>query len=183
MNRTPILVIVIVAVVIVALVLCGCCVCGMLALAWSSTSMSGPPVVVTREVLQTVTLKPEVVVTREVLQTVTPKPEVVVTKEAPVPTSQDLVGSRWHMVYEGPISGHTEYDFTFRSAGKLDLHNPRDTTPDNDAWELNGTKITLMINDSYAVYEGQLSGRDFMSGTAKNKKAYTWDWEARRVSN
>ena len=167
MNRTPILVIVIVAVVIVALVLCGCCVCGMLALAWSSTSMSGPPVVVTREVLQTVT----------------PKPEVVVTKEAPVPTSQDLVGSRWHMVYEGPISGHTEYDFTFRSAGKLDLHNPRDTTPDNDAWELNGTKITLMINDSYAVYEGQLSGRDFMSGTAKNKKAYTWDWEARRVSN
>ena len=167
MDRTPILVIVIVAVVIVALVLCGCCVCGMLALAWSSTSMSGPPVVVTREVLQTVT----------------PKPEVVVTKEAPVPTSQDLVGSRWHMVYEGPISGHTEYDFTFRSAGKLDLHNPRDTTPDNDAWELNGTKITLMINDSYAVYEGQLSGRDFMSGTAKNKKAYTWDWEARRVSN
>jgi len=85
-----------------------------------------------------------------------------------VPTAQELEGSRWHMVYEGPISGHTEFDIMFHPEGQLEIH--RAGYVGKHTWELDGNKIRIGINNDYAVYEGQFSGRDFVSGTAKNKQ-------------
>jgi hypothetical protein len=105
----------------------------------------------------------------------------------PSPTSQDLVGSRWHMTYVSPSTGKpAEYYLTFQAAGKLKLSGPPGVTIITTGaytWELDGTQITLRFNDGYATYEGQLSGGDFMSGTAENVKSFTWEWEARRIAN
>ena len=93
----------------------------------------------------------------------------------------ELVGSRWRLTYDSPNFGHREYDLIFREAGKLINTHPNEKTPDNDTWEARGNKIELRFNNGYAVYRGEFSDPNHMSGTSTSKAGGTWKWQAHRL--
>ena len=96
------------------------------------------------------------------------------------PTADELVGTRWLLVYDAPEDGHREYDIVFHADGRLQTFHPNDRTPENDTWELEGSQITMCMNDCYAVYTGEFLDYDTMAGTTENVKGKTWDWIAHR---
>ena len=93
----------------------------------------------------------------------------------------ELVGSRWRLAYDSPNFGHREYDLIFREAGKLINTHPNEKTPDDDTWEASGNKVELRFNNGYAVYRGEFSDRNHMSGTSTSKAGGTWKWQAHRL--
>jgi hypothetical protein len=85
-------------------------------------------------------------------------------------------GSRWHY-----IDQQWEYDITFMPNGVLQSRHPHDKTPNDDAWEQNGTEVRFYFNNKYSRYQGTMAGHNLMSGTATNKRNKSWTWKATRV--
>jgi hypothetical protein len=114
----------------------------------------------------------------------TPTPTSTSTAtDTPTPRWQmgdDLVGTRWTLVYDAPQDGHQEYDIIFHEGGRLETFHPNDRTPDNDTWKLVGSKITLCMNDCFAMYTGEFLDADTMAGTAENDNHESWAWTAYR---
>jgi hypothetical protein len=97
-----------------------------------------------------------------------------------VPTEEDLIDTRWIIVYHAPNEGDREYYLIFHENGVLENTHPNDKTHDNDTWALEGSEIVIRFNDGYAVYRGTFSDRDAMAGTATNKVGESWEWTASR---
>jgi hypothetical protein len=103
--------------------------------------------------------------------------------EANQSESMALEGSRWTLVNVDSEFGDTEKDIIFGENGTLEVFDPNQqvvVTPGNDDWELQGKKITLRINDGYAVYEGEIHDQRTMGGEATNKAGLGWEWRAHR---
>jgi hypothetical protein len=96
-------------------------------------------------------------------------------------SASDLIGSTWRLVYDNPRFGHRDYSLIFLENGKLINTHPNERTPDNDTWEINGRTAVLKFNNAYAVYTGQFSDRDHMSGSATSKTGGKWQWNSYRV--
>ncbi len=92
----------------------------------------------------------------------------------------DLVGTRWQIIYNNPYFGPRDYDLIFNDQGRLVSTHPDAKLPDNNTWELRGRKITLRFNRAYAVYTGELTDSDHMSGTATSESGGVWNWKATR---
>ncbi len=106
------------------------------------------------------------------------------TRPAPngIAEFKSLAGSRWHLVCDEPRYGQREFDLIFRKAGRLSNTHPNDSTPDNDAWEMNGRNVVLKFNNAYATYRGELTDDgNGMAGTATNVIGEKWEWSARRL--
>jgi outer membrane biogenesis lipoprotein LolB len=91
-------------------------------------------------------------------------------------TVPSLSGSRWHYMDQ-----QWEYDITFTANGVLRTTHPNDKTPDNDTWEQDGAVVKFYYNNKFSRYQGNIMGRNLMSGTATNSKNKTWTWKATRV--
>jgi hypothetical protein len=98
----------------------------------------------------------------EVLE-VPPLPEPVPA----VPPGLELEGSRWSLSYTAP-SGEHSYDVEFSGSDILRLHNPHDTTPDNDRWRQSGAVIELTMNDGFVTYRGLFQDPGLIRGMADN---------------
>jgi hypothetical protein len=97
-----------------------------------------------------------------------------------LPSSNDLIGTRWLIIYNDSVVGHLEYYLIFHENGRLESTYTNDTTPNNDTWEMKGEQIILSINDGYAIYTGKFTDNDTIIGTAENIKGISWDWIAYR---
>lgn len=103
--------------------------------------------------------------------------------EANQSVSMALEGSRWALVNVDSEFGDKKKDVIFGEDGKLEIFDPNQqvvVTPGNDYWELHGKKITLRVNDGYAVYEGEIHDERTMGGEATNKAGLRWRWTAHR---
>ena len=84
-----------------------------------------------------------------------------------VPAALELQGSRWTLSYTSP-DGDQSYDLEFGPRGVLHLHNPHDSTPDNDAWVQSGALVELSFNDGFVRYRGLYQDRGLIRGMADN---------------
>jgi hypothetical protein len=118
--------------------------------------------------------------------TFTPTPTLTLTPTnttAPFPTAEELIGTRWRIVYDAPRSGHMEYELSLLANGVLRNTHPNDKTYDNDTWEMVGSQIIIKFNDAYAVYTGDFIDFDTIAGTATNKVDEEWEWMAYRIKD
>ncbi len=95
--------------------------------------------------------------------------------------ADELVGTTWRVKYHSPDFGPKEYNLEFHPKGKLINTHPSESTPDNDTWEVKGGKVILKFNDAFAVYTGQFTDRDHLSGNATSKRGTKWNWKAHRI--
>lgn len=109
-----------------------------------------------------------------------PMPTVTPLPPPTEPAPGDLTGSRWFIYYAEPSGDYYEYELVFHPGGRLENSHPNETTPDNDTWMQSGDTVVLFFNDSYATYEGQISG-DAISGMAVNVTGGLWAWNAYRL--
>ncbi len=101
-----------------------------------------------------------------------PQPEAVRVPPLPdpapnLPAGLDLSGTRWTLSYTAP-SGEHSYDLEFAEEGALRLHNPHDSTPDNDRWAQSGAVVELSMNDVFVSYRGLFQDGDLIRGVADN---------------
>jgi len=73
------------------------------------------------------------------------------------------------------------YEILLKSDGHIYSYHPSDATPENDFWKQRGKKITLMMNDNYAVYKGKLINDSTMIGQGRSK-GFQWKWSAKFVT-
>jgi hypothetical protein len=106
----------------------------------------------------------------------TDKNNAVGTEADSVETVASLAGSKWHYTDK-----QWQYDIEFADNGVLHCKKPNDKTPDNDSWEQDRETVRFYYNNKFSQYQGVLSGRNLMSGTAKNIRGNTWEWSATRV--
>jgi hypothetical protein len=113
--------------------------------------------------------------------TTQPPPPTIAPPLVPTaPTTGDLTGTHWFIYYYEPGGDYYEYNLIFHPNGRLENSHPNETTPDNDAWMQSGDTVILLFNDSYATYQGQITG-ETMSGTAINITGAAWTWDAYRL--
>ncbi len=93
----------------------------------------------------------------------------------------DLTGTQWRIVYDDP-DGHKDHELLFYPGGRLGFKHPNDTTPDNDFWIQDGTKIILTINSKFVTYTGTLL-ENRIEGSALNVRNNRWNWVATYVGN
>lgn len=81
---------------------------------------------------------------------------------------------------------YTDADLTYELLLKPDGHiysyHPGDASPEDDYWKQKGKKITLKMNDSYAVYKGKLINDSTITGIGRSK-GFRWKWNAKFVAN
>jgi hypothetical protein len=102
-----------------------------------------------------------------------------VHKDDPAEKVLALLGTRWRYT----DSMNDEHVLTFTAGGKLVSDIAADMTPDNDEWSQEDRTVRFSFNDRYAEYEGRITGKDSMSGTARNKAMLSWTWKATRISD
>ncbi|MDF2456758.1 MAG: hypothetical protein K0R51_2751 [Cytophagaceae bacterium] len=73
------------------------------------------------------------------------------------------------------------YEILLKPDGHIYSYHPDDASPENDFWKQRGKKITLTMNDSYAVYKGKLINDSTMVGNGSSK-GYRWNWNAKFVT-
>ena len=73
------------------------------------------------------------------------------------------------------------YEFLFKPDGHIYSYHPNDASPENDFWKQRGKKITLTMNDDYAVYQGKLINDSTLVGKASSK-GFRWKWSAKFVA-
>jgi hypothetical protein len=72
------------------------------------------------------------------------------------------------------------YEVFFKPDGHIYSYHPSDASPENDFWKQKGKRITMTMNDSYAVYKGQLINDSTMIGKGRSK-GFKWKWGAKFV--
>ena len=102
--------------------------------------------------------------------------------EKKVETDSGLVGSRWILVYDNPKFGKRKHDLHFAEGGKLVNKSPRETSRENDTWEMSGDKVILKFNNGFAIYTGELIDSHHMEGTATSATGGKWKWKAERIA-
>ncbi len=73
------------------------------------------------------------------------------------------------------------YELLFKSDGHIYSYHPNDASPENDFWKQHGGKITLTMNDGYAIYKGRFINDSTITGKARSK-GFQWKWSAKFVS-
>lgn len=96
------------------------------------------------------------------------------------PTAEELIGTRWTLLYDAPEDGRREYDIIFLEGRRLQTFHPNDNTPENDTWKLVGSQLTMSMNNGFAIYIGDFIDSDTIAGTAKNSDDESWEWTAYR---
>lgn len=108
---------------------------------------------------------------------------VAADKSGPDSTEPDLGGTRWRT----NESNQNIQIFLLRDDGYVDYKTktPGETDfraysgdEDNSTWVSSGTKLTLKINDAYAVYTATVKGNKLVDGTAQNVAGAKWTWTA-----
>jgi hypothetical protein len=89
-----------------------------------------------------------------------------------------LSNTKWHY-----MDSDWEYDMEFLSNGTLRTEHPNDKTPNNDTWKQQDGKVYFYFNDKYSAYQGNFSGSNMISGSAKSKTGVMWNWKAVRKQN
>ena len=74
------------------------------------------------------------------------------------------------------------YEILFKPDGHLYSYHPGDASPENDFWKQKGKRITITMNDKYAVYKGKLTSDSTMTGIGRSK-GFRWKWSAKFVTN
>lgn len=90
--------------------------------------------------------------------------------------NKSLASSYWRYTDED-----LSYEIFFKPNGHLYSYHPNDSSPENDYWKQRGKKITLRMNDNYAVYKGKLIQDSIMIGNGSSK-GYKWKWSAKFVT-
>ena len=90
-----------------------------------------------------------------------------------VPPALDVSLSPWTLYYSAPDGTHA-YEVEFEDGGAAVLHNPQDTTADNDSWSQDGAVVTLSMNDAFVEYRGVFTDLNLVRGTARNEDDKTW---------
>ncbi|HJN75541.1 MAG TPA: hypothetical protein QGF58_16545 [Myxococcota bacterium] len=88
------------------------------------------------------------------------------------PPALDVSTSPWTLYYSAP-DGQYAYEVEFLEDGVAMLHNPADTTKDNDGWGQDGAVVTLSMNDGFVEYRGVFTDLNLVRGTASNAED-TW---------
>lgn len=95
----------------------------------------------------------------------------------PATPSIDITGSKWEITMGPTFKGTKNAIVTFNADGKFKNHNPKNTTPDNEYWKMNGNTITFGFNNWFSTYTGSISADgNQMSGKAVNKNGLEWSW-------
>ncbi|MCB9745680.1 MAG: hypothetical protein H6740_24110 [Alphaproteobacteria bacterium] len=97
-------------------------------------------------------------------------------RKVPNPTN-----STWRLHADIPRTGPTGYDVVFRPGGTLESLNPRDTTPDNDWWWIDGSEIVVSMNDGFCDYRGVFVDMNTIEGEALNTRGERWSFVMKRV--
>lgn len=72
------------------------------------------------------------------------------------------------------------YEVLFKPDGHIYSYHPSDASPENDFWKQKGKKITMTMNDNYAVYKGKLINDSTIIGKGSSK-GFKWKWGAKFV--
>ena len=115
-----------------------------------------------------------------------------------IDTTSDLIGSRWHIVYDPmacpppsptiicrPSTEHFEYDLIFLANGRLDendpIHEKHPFLKHDETWKMVGEQIIMDFGDQNPLLKGHLIDHDTMVGSGTNPGRLTWKWTAHRI--
>lgn len=86
--------------------------------------------------------------------------------------ASSLTGTTW----SGTDSDGDAYTFTFEPNGRLRYTSPSGSYfQPQDTWSQSGNRVTMKMNDGYAVYEGVISG-NVIDGKSTNVTGKKWTW-------
>lgn len=85
-----------------------------------------------------------------------------------------LPGTTWRLVANLPDLGTVTYDVSFHPDGRLESHSPRDITPDDDRWRVEGETLTLTMNDERIRIELERLPDGSYAGGAFNQRGERW---------
>lgn len=98
-------------------------------------------------------------------------------KPAPLPVVviPEILGTTW----QGKNLAEKRFEFFFDNEYVLEYRSANGNYRDG-IWEVRGNKVKIGVNDSYAIYEGVISG-DTIEGKGFNKSGERWVWKMERV--
>ena len=96
--------------------------------------------------------------------------------------SSAFADSAWDIEQHHPATGARVFEVRFYPNGVLENRHPNDRSPGNDRWRAEDERVTLLFNDSYAVYEGRMIEVGRVAGQARNRVGDVWDWSAVRAA-
>lgn len=116
-----------------------------------------------------------------------PSPGLTAEFSAPLasmPAMQDatLADTAWLLTTNS--NGHIRQNYIlFNSDGRLSYLDPAKKSPGPHAWQQKDKKVRFTFNDNYAVYLGEITGENVITGKAANVNGFNWTWQAERVVN
>ena len=108
---------------------------------------------------------------------------VAADKSGTASNEPDLGGTRWRtnesnqniQIFLLRADGYVDYKT--KTPGETDFRS-YSGDEDNSTWTLSGTKLTLEINDAYAIYTATVKGNKLVDGAAHNVAGAKWTWTA-----
>ena len=82
-------------------------------------------------------------------------------------SEMSLVGTTW---FYKDNTHEWKYEITFLENGVMKTTHPNDTSPENDEWSQEKTKLELSFNGGYALYKGKIIKQNKITGEATNSK-------------
>jgi outer membrane biogenesis lipoprotein LolB len=73
------------------------------------------------------------------------------------------------------------YEVLFKPDGHIYSYHTDDASPENDFWKQKGKKITMTMNDSYAIYKGKIINDSTIVGKGTSK-GFKWKWSAKFIT-
>jgi hypothetical protein len=91
-----------------------------------------------------------------------------------------LEGTIWRCNTNRPDD--TEEIWQFVEGGEMNKISRGTLVHIRNEWHQEGVKVTIKVNDGYAIYEGEFDGLSHIKGTARNVKDLKWTFELMHIS-
>ena len=93
-----------------------------------------------------------------------------------------LADTAWLLTTD--TNGHIRQNYIlFNSDGRVSYLDPAKNSPGPHVWQQHDQKVRFTFNDSYAVYLGEITDQNVITGKAANVNGSKWTWQAERVVN